>query len=510
LSRLALIAAACAFLVLSVAPLLFMFARVETGDLAAILQERTLWLFLRTLTFGCACALLAVLIGVPFGFLVARTDLPFAAALRSLGSVPILLPPLLIAMTWSMLSGLRGAPAATLVLAASTFPLVAVFTAHAARRIDARREEAARLVGGLGAVVRMEWPLLRPAALTGACLAFALAVNDFAVPDYVSSVGPKFNVYAAEIFASWSQSSAPGRAVAAALPLIAISVAALLPALWLRRRGSMTTFGGDFEAPPPLALGAWRWPCFAFCLCAIALAALLPLFRLVYEAGGGPRGFALSNLPGAFGRALELARADLRNSLVLSLGAAAAVIAPALVLGHALERGARARWLEPLALLPIVVPAILFGIGVIAAWNHPSLARFYDGPGMVVVLLAGRFLAFPILIATSAVAALDPRLEEAAELAGAGPLRRMAGIVAPCLAPALVGSFLLVFVLSMRELDAAILVPAANHTGMFRVFNAVHFGRDDFVAAMALMLLFLIFLPALIGGLLRLRLSVLP
>jgi hypothetical protein len=46
---------------------------------------------------------------------------------------------------------------------------------------------------------------------------------------------------------------------------------------------------------------------------------------------------------------------------------------------------------------------------------------------------------------------------------------------------------------------------------MFRVFNAVHFGRDDFVAALALMLVFLILLPGTLWALLaRRRMEVLP
>jgi iron(III) transport system permease protein len=50
----------------------------------------------------------------------------------------------------------------------------------------------------------------------------------------------------------------------------------------------------------------------------------------------------------------------------------------------------------------------------------------------------------------------------------------------------------------MRELDAAVLVPAANGTAMFRVYNAIHFGRDDFVAALALLVIFLILLPGIL------------
>ena len=66
------------------------------------------------------------------------------------------------------------------------------------------------------------------------------------------------------------------------------------------------------------------------------------------------------------------------------------------------------------------------------------------------------------------------------------------------LRPSLLGGAALVFVFGMRELDAAILVPAANGTAMFRVYNAIHFGRDDFVAALALLIVFFILLPGIL------------
>ncbi len=76
--------------------------------------------------------------------------------------------------------------------------------------------------------------------------------------------------------------------------------------------------------------------------------------------------------------------------------------------------------------------------------------------------------------------------------------RRLVSIVQPALRSSLLGGAALVFVFGMRELDAAILVPAANGTAMFRVYNAIHFGRDDFVAALALLIVFFILLPGIL------------
>lgn len=508
MSRPLVVAAALLFALAALAPIVAMLPRVAASDWAALAASAHWELFGNTLLLGLTSAGLALAVGLPFGLLVARTDVPGARAARALGIVPLCIPPMLFAMVFTALSDLRGAPAATLILATGTFPIVAVFTARAAERIDARLEEAALLAGGLGAALRVDLWLVLPAALCGACFAFVFAIHDFSVPDYVAFVGPKFNVYAAEIFASWRVDSAPGLAVAKSLPLVLLSFAVLVPALRQNRAAAARTLRSGFRAGAPLELGAWRWPAFAFVLAVLTVSVFVPLGRLAWETGGGPAGFELARASSAFERALELSRVNLQQSLWWSLAAAAAVLPVALVAGHAL---ARARWLEPFVILPLAVPAILFGIGEIVLWNHAWSAPFYDGPGLAILLFAGRFACFAILAVSGAATALDPQLEEAAELAGARPARRLVSIVAPNLRSALAGGFVLVFVLSMRELDAAILVPAANHTAVFRVYQQVHFGRDDFVAALALLVVCLILLPGVLWSALGgRRLEVLP
>ena len=529
MSKRLLCLALLAFAALSLGPVGVMLARVRPEDLSELFGERGMGLLGRTLRLAGASTGIALVLGAPFGFLVARTDVPGRSAMRMLGLVPLILPPILLAMTWTVFAQQwPGYPSAVCVLGLSTFPLVSLFTARAAERIDGRREEAALLLGGLRAVLRVDLPLILPASLCGAVLAFTFAINDFAVTDYVTFVGRKYTVYAAEVFMNWRQTKSPGLAVASALPLIGLAMAALLPLLALRRRGALRSLGGDFVAPAPLALGRWRWPAFAFCLAVVSAGALLPIGQLAWEATGGPR--ILRDPEGARGlallpelgrgllenlrRSLQLAQSDLRNSVVLSAAAASICVPVGLVLGHAIERSRRrllAVGLEALALLPLAAPAVLFGIGFISVWNHDWSSAFYADPGLSSALFAGRFLPFAILSLSAACASLSPRLEEAAALAGARPARRLFSVVGPSLSSSCWAAWILVFVFSMRELDAAILVQSANSTAVFRLFNQVHFGRDANVAALSLILIYAILMPCLSWAVLsKKRLEVLP
>lgn len=612
-----LLAAVVVFAILGLGPLAIMFQRLaaEPAALETLLTERTQTLLQRTGALGLGASAIALLLGLPFGFLVARTNVFGASAMRALGIVPILIPPIMMAMTWTMVLPLRGPVMCALILGLSTFPLVALFTGRAAERIDARREEAAAMAGGLGGILRMELPLLLVPALGGAVLAFIVSINEFALPDYVSAVGKKFNVYAGEIFSNWQVDGNEPRAIATALPLIVLTLLALIPLLMLRRRGGYGTVDGSFVAPERLDLGRARIPLTLFCLAVVTASSLVPVGRLLYESGGGPRVFGgvsirraawtqgggaaqnmnqadpnasaaasapvidskartdavqasqraaliaagqspvagsdglvpqmpmrkvdmnapeikaaleaaqeddqsdfgggtqeyLANFRKSFSRAFELSRESLLSSLIFALIAASIALPVALVLGHAIQRGRGGALLEVVTLLPLIVPATLFGIGTIVFWNHEWTAAIYDSGALVALLFAGRFLAVATLICSGAVASFDPRLEESAHLAGAGPLRRLFGIVSPGVWTSLVGAWIVVFALSIRELDAAVLVPAANDTAMFRVFNAVHFGRDDFVSALALLVIFTILLPGLLWSLFsKSRLRILP
>src|SRR5690606_34930179 len=77
--------ALAAYAVLGLLPLAVMLARVEGTDLAALADARTLALLARTVGLGVSVAAIALALGLPFGFLVARTDAPGAAWMRALG-----------------------------------------------------------------------------------------------------------------------------------------------------------------------------------------------------------------------------------------------------------------------------------------------------------------------------------------------------------------------------------------------------------------------------------------
>ncbi len=74
MSRSLVVTALLLFVLLCLLPIVAMGLRIGAGDLRDILDERTLALLGRTLRLGGESALWAFLLGLPFGFLVARID----------------------------------------------------------------------------------------------------------------------------------------------------------------------------------------------------------------------------------------------------------------------------------------------------------------------------------------------------------------------------------------------------------------------------------------------------
>ncbi|RMH02525.1 MAG: hypothetical protein D6702_08730 [Planctomycetota bacterium] len=498
-------------------PLLPVLPPLLTGDaFTGLAEPRLAGLFLRTLRLAGGAALLSLLLGLPLALLASRLAAPGRSLWRLLLPLPLLLPPLMIAQAWHGLTGMDGPLAALFALGVCAAPFPALLAARALERQAASSHEAALLAGGPRLALAEMLRTATPAALLGAAFAFVFAATDFAVPDYFASVGEKFSVYAAEVFNAWrragldpadsASSYAEGMAVAA--PLVALAGLVLLLAL---AAGDLTGGAdrGSGRRPPLLPLGRAAAPAALLGLALTTLLVLLPLGRIAWETGrAGPlAGGSWSGRAGAaFDQALDLGREDLGRSLANAAwaGLGAMIVAP--IWAHLLvrwRRRPRAVLLQTALALPLLAPAVGFGLGAIVVFNRDLFWNFYDGPGLPPLVLGGRYLPIAVFLLAERLSRVPREREEAAALAGASFAARLyryrlGGAFGAWL---LAGGLVAVF--TVREVDLAILLPAANHTAAVRYFNALHFARDNFVAAFGLVIAAVLFLPVAAAAALR-------
>ncbi len=470
-------------------------------------SPRTPGLLLHSLLVAGGGALLALCLGLPAGWIVARTRLPGRRVLGVLLAVPLLLPPFFSAMgvsdrmgAWLHALGLSGGALqmanAVICFGSLLFPIAALLCGRALAGVPAGLVESARLLAGPGAAFRrVVLPAVLPSALAAFTLAFVIALSDFAVPDLLGVFLPQgavpVHVFATEVFLQWKYGS-PGLAVATGVPFLAITLALVAVAAALVRRSPVATTGAGFRPRPPVALSR---P--AACLAWAFAAGLLALSVGLPVEGVCRWGFSPLRVPETVRNSPDLWEMTLRWLRMAGLAACLAT-ATAVVLARWAVRGRRAAktFAAVAGTLPLAVPGMVMMVGTLLLWvSVPDVANGLLRP---VLLLSGRFLPYALVAAWLAFREVDPRLEEAARLAGAGPVARAARVWGPLSLRGVVSGFLLVLVFSLRELDGIVMI----EPGILpvRIYDKVHNAKNAEVADLSMLYLFIVLLPGFVAA----------
>lgn len=184
----------------------------------------------------------------------------------------------------------------------------------------------------------------------------------------------------------------------------------------------------------------------------------LPLVGLVAEAPWGSAGSAL--LSPRVTRAAGLSLIAATAAVLLGLGLAFPL---AWVLARSRFPGRR--WLRGLVLLPMVLPPVVAGVGLLTAFGRRGLlGGALAAAGISIpfttaaVVLAATFVSAPFLVVTleAGLTGLDRRLEDAAATLGASDARILATVILPGLKPSLAAGVALAWTRALGEFGATI------------------------------------------------------
>jgi iron(III) transport system permease protein len=140
-------------------------------------------------------------------------------------------------------------------------------------------------------------------------------------------------------------------------------------------------------------------------------------------------------------------------------------------------------------LLPIAIPATTIGIGLISVWNRAYVDSIYGSSLIIILGYVARFIPFSVIICSSGLAQLSHHLEETAVLAGSSFYNLQKKIVVPLLNHNLFTVLFIIFILSLGELGTTLLViPPGRETISIKIYNLMHYGADQLVAALCLIL----------------------
>ena len=440
----------------------------------------------------------AIAIGVPLAWLVTRSDLPGRRVWGVLVALPLVVPSYVAALTLLAAFGPRGLlqralegpfgvervpevygfPGAFGALVLSTYPYVYLLTAGALRTADPSLEEAARGLGRrpLAVFGRVTLPLVAPSVAAGGLLVCLYVLSDFGAVSLM-----RYDSLTRAIFVEYRSLFDRTPAAVLAIVLVALTAVVLVAEAAARGRARVhRTAPGAPRTLSPVRLGRWRWAALAFAGAVVAFALAVPLAVLGYWLA---RAFRLgTDVEAAWGPAL--------NSVGISALAAGlvclAAFPVALLAVRYPSRGTRA--LEVAGYGANALPGIVIALALVF-FSVRYAGPLYQTLALLLFAYVVRFFAQGLAATRAAIVRVDPALEEAARGLGRSPLGAFASVTAPLVGSGLLAGVTLVFLSTMKELPATLLLrPIGFETLATEVWQATSVGAYSEAAMPALLL----------------------
>ncbi len=535
----------CVVLFLSVLPLARLaivgIAAFANGGIMVVLSDPMVWSAVYyTIVTAVLGTVISLAIGCAFAYLLTLTDIPAKGPLSFFFVLPMMIPPQVTALAWVQMSGpsspllkaLHIAPplgspqplysvgGIALLYGVQHAPLVYLALRAGLMTLPRDGVEAARLSGASSLRVFRDiiLPLSLPGVIAGAAISFVSCTGNFGIPAILGIPASIFTLPTL-IFSKFTAFT--GRTfgdVALLSAIIALISVAGLAIQDRALRGRDYRVIGLSGATAAFELGGWKllftpllWIILFFMLAA-------PFFALVagalVPAYGVPLTFKTMTFH-AFEEILfrqAVTRTAFVNSLSLASGAAVGLLFVTVLAAYALtrRRDRLSRIVASLVEIPYSLPGIVMAVCFILVFAAPVPVlnvTLYGTVWIILIAYFSSFFAVSLKPVVSAFHQLDPALEEAARLSGAGFFRRLKDIIVPLVAPAAGASVILVFLIACNELTiSALLWSAGTQTLGVAIYNLDDSGSSDLASALSVLVVFMVVAMMLLLELLANRL----
>lgn len=450
----------------ALAPIVYLVERAaELGSAnvrAELFQRRTLELLVRSLALTATVTVLCVVIGVAAAWLVVRADVPGRRIWQVLLILPLAVPSYAAAYAWvSWRPSIAGFGAATLVLTIVSYPYVFLPVAAALHRLDPAEEEVARSLGWRpwSVLLRLTLCQVRPAITAGALLVALYVLSDFGA---VATM--RYEVFTWVIYGAYEAGFNPSRAAILALALIAVALVLVVGEARVRGSAAFSRIGSGAPRPQSLMrLGRLKPIAFGFLMLVVGVGIAFPAWRFVYWVREAIRvSTPIAEVFAALGHSLWFATLAAVVTIVLAV--------PIGVLA-ARYRTRTIAVVERSTYVAHALPGIVIGIALVFVGVR-LLRPIYQETPLLVLAYVVLFLPLAVGSVRSSVEQSPVRLEEVARSLGSTPRRVLARVTLPLAAPGLAAGAALVFVATMKELPATLLLhPTGTDTLATRLWS---------------------------------------
>lgn len=483
-----------------------------------------------TVIFMVGSTLLGTGVGILFAVLLVRTDLPGRRIFSALITIPYYISALILAFAWAVMYGpqgfvtvgVRGLGLPTwdlysmggiiFVSALYFMPLTYLYCSTSLMLADPQLEAAARIggAGPLQTLMRVTIPLIRPAMLSALVLTLVSGIELLSIPLVLGEPNriDVLSTYLYRVAIQSGQTDYGLLSVVALLVVVFVTVLVRLQSQFTRQERRFVSVSGKVSRSRTLSLGVLRWPLAILMSLFVLMTIIVPLGGIVLQAFTpflSPLINPFTTLTGDnFAQAFEFEtyRVAIVNSLFLAtVGAFIATIFMAMCALLAYRSNFRFRdAVKYLALYPRAFPGTVIGLGFLwALLSFPALGWLRNTLWILVIAYSMRYLPLGFSAMSPSILQLSDELDRAARISGASWLGVIRHILLPLLRPALIATYLLLFVTFLKEYSVALFLFARGSqvigTTMIEVWAQ---GGPGPVAALAVVQLAII---ALVMGL---------
>ena len=476
-------------------------------------------LVFNSFVYAGATAIVSTAIGFGLAWLVVRTNTPLKAFARVAALIPLIIPGILNTVAWSLLlSPERGAlnvflrgigaptfnvfslPGMVFVQSMHVIPVAYLMGTAAFASIDSAMEEAALSSGARPShtfrVITLR--LVRPALLSAVLLMFVQSVSTFEVPQLIGVPARRY-VFISRIYSALQQFP-PDYGTVGVIGVFVLVVACL--GLWLSQRLGHTTVatitGKGFRARIT-DIGRWRWAGLAAFVVFFLVAVALPIAMLIWSSllpiYEPPSMSALHTLTLSNYHQI-LVRPGLvtsvKNSLITAVSAGVIVTLLCAVVAYITvkSRLRGRRILDALATVPIAVPSVLMGVGILYWYiAAPLPVHLYGTLAILIIAFVTITLPYAMRYLVPGMTQINDELEEAATASGASWPATFRRVFVPLLMPSLLAAFVYTMIVAFREISAAIFLYTSNtEVVSVQVYDLYSNGSYPVVAALGVVI----------------------
>ena len=470
-----------------------------------------------TLVLGATVTTLSVLIGAPLAYMVARYEFPMKNLVAILPVVTIVIPEVIVGQSWLLILGNNGLltnfmegigielPSFygwnglifSMTLVYYTYIYLGVLAAL--RGFDGQLEEAGLSLGTspLSTKFRVLVPLMLPAVAVNALVVFSLVVGNFVLATLLGSRVPLLSVMTYNEFINEMGGSPLLQSAMSVVSILIVGIVLFLQKKVVERKLYTMTPG---RAPGAVRVRYGAAVLFTGSVGFIIFLSILPLivvFIAAFTETSGPvmrwGVWSLSSITRIFRSAPEPVLNSLKFASMATLaGVVVAVLASYLIIK---KRNALTQLLDYIVVMPLTISGTVMGIALVQTFNTGYLVL--AGTSAIMVLCyAVRRLPFAVRNASSTLFNIPDSIEEASISLGVSPLMSFFKVVLPVMKASIVSAAILMWVTTIAELAATIVVYTGGlETMPIAIFRQIDGGRLGMASAYGAAMITVILVP---------------